>query len=187
MLSTFFNNTGYSYSLFLYLTLHALKGIKVVKQIGYFLLLLNVFCLSACDDESGDDLLDSAVFQDDDLSSCYGFRSPGINILVLDSFGRELLLYDAVVRVYSKDEDNEIVEDAVFTSIDDSISDSEVGAYYTSLNLNSLNFEISIVVMLDGYHSAVVKGIPFSTDTSCSANNTITQEIYVCPADSSCL
>jgi hypothetical protein len=119
--------------------------------------------------------------------TCYGFGSPHINVFVRDSLNENSSIDNAIVRIVSQSEEQELVQDAVYTPSEDHIGDTLTGAYYSPLGLNSRNFDISIVVFADGYRSFVTKGISFDLNTSCGASNSVIYEVYLCPVGTACL
>lgn len=119
--------------------------------------------------------------------SCTGFGAADINVYVRDSLNDDALIESAIVKVTSQHENQELVEDAIFTPFDDNIVNTLTGAYYSPLSFNSVSFEISIVVFADGYHSFVTKGINFELNTGCGASNSVVYNAYLCPIGTSCL
>lgn len=149
-------------------------------------LIFSVLILSAFFTGCGDEV---QAGNDDDplISSCTGFGAAEINVFVIDSLNENVLIEDAIVRVISTSGDVSLEENALYISSDDALVNTLPGAYYSLLNLNSNQFEVSIVVLSDGYHSFVTKGIEFEIDTSCGASNSINYTVYLCPEGTACL
>jgi len=138
--------------------------------------------LAACASDVGakGDIEDSPI-------TCFGFGTPHINVFVRDSLNKNSLIENAIVRIVSQSEGQELVQDAVYTPSEDHMVDTLTGAYYSLLGLNSSNFDISIVVFADGYDNFVTQGIDFDLNTSCGASNSVVYEVYLCPVGAACL
>ena len=140
--------------------------------------------LSGCE---VDDENKGGEMNQDPISTCLGFSSPGINIFVKDSLNDSIKIENAVINVYSQDGDDVTIDQPLYIGQDDGLSNSLTDAYYSSLSHNSGAFDVSIVVEAAGYHTFVTKGIEFEVDTTCMADNNINYDVYLCEVGTTCL
>lgn len=135
-----------------------------------FLIIIAVL-LQACNNGN-----DNENNQDDELATCLGFNSPAIFVTVSDSLN-DISLSSSKVYVYYIDS---------IQSAPEAIYDESTSSYFTYLE--GWNGEtIGLVVSDDNYHTAVVKNIEFTLDTSCGAENEIMYSVHLCPLGSACL
>ena len=150
---------------------------------GFIFILCNIF-LAGCggSSEAQEQIIDDSI-------ACTGFNTPDTNIFVRDSLDSGFLINSATVRVVSEDHTLGLIEDnlAEYIADDDNTSDTLTGAYYSPFLINSSEFNVSIVVSADGYHTFVTKGIAFNVVTSCGAENDLVVEVYLCPIGSACI
>lgn len=147
-----------------------------------FLFIVVLFAVASCGGNA--DTSDG----DDDSVTCTGFFSPEINVYVKDSLDESNVIDFATISIRLSDGEDEIYESPEFIGSDDpSSSGSQTAVYYSGLGFNSSNFEISIVVAADGYHTFVTKGVEFQLNTNCGAVNSVAYDVYLCPLESVCL
>lgn len=75
---------------------------------------------------------------------------------------------------------------ALYVSEDDGLSNSEQGAYYTTIGINASNWMVNFTVSADGYQSFDSADYEFIQDTSCMAENNFVQEVFLCPVGEIC-
>lgn len=122
----------------------------------------------------------------DRQSTCLGFESPNISVVVVDSITDQVIANSAQVSIHIQSPEN-LVVDTEFVAADDPNSNAEPDSYWALLNVNSGDFQYDIVVIEANYHSFVVKGLQFTVDASCGGDNGITQAVYLCPLGTACL
>jgi hypothetical protein len=116
---------------------------------------------------------------------CGGYFSPGANIYVRNFVDGQIIT-NAQVEVNSIGESDSANFQALYIDGDDRLSNSETYAYYTTIEINEINWLVNFSVEAPGYSSFQSDDYEFILNTACGAENNFVQEVYLCPASTSC-
>jgi len=147
----------------------SLYGYVMNKPLVILLLLVFFAVVSGCNENTVDDSPPPLT--------CLGFRSPNLNIKVMDSISGSEITDANVTMIVS----NSSGTQSTVVAWDDTLS-----GYYAPTEA-LVNGTYSVVAARDAYNASVVKNIEFVADTSCGAANDWALTLYMCPVGTACI
>lgn len=116
-------------------------------------------------------------------TTCLGFNGPNISVFVRDNVNRSQYIENANVSIEMRSRDDSVIATGQYIAEEDSNLQSSTNAYFSTLTINASNFDIEINISADGYLSETKTIENFSVVTSCGAENSITENIYLTAID----
>lgn len=121
----------------------------------------------------------------DNLSSCMGFLSPSANIFVKSAID-QTIIGNATVIINSIGESATLTEEALYVEGDDMLANSEEYAYFTILEMNESSWTLNYTVSAPGYDTVTSEDYLFVLNSSCGADNSFIEEVFLCPTGTEC-